>query len=86
MNYWNEESLVVPCPKCKAEIGQRCRATSGKFTGYPHVDRTAPLYDSWRQGHREGRQMMARTVMQHVDGGITIESLRRVALLALEES
>jgi hypothetical protein len=32
---------TVPCPKCKANIGQPCRSASGLeiAVGHPHVDR-----------------------------------------------
>lgn len=36
-------ALGVPCPKCKATLGERCRTASGVPATYVHV----PRFDLW---------------------------------------
>ena len=43
-----EQTLSVPCPTCRAQVGQRCELSAGGFRVEPHRDRklaAADLFD-----------------------------------------
>lgn len=46
-------ALGIACPFCEAAIGQRCRTVSGKVT-LTHADRSRPVMEAWKLGHRDG--------------------------------
>lgn len=47
--------VLMPCPYCKAVVGQRCVRPGGRpYSRYVHDDRYMPLVTIWAEGRRAG--------------------------------
>lgn len=48
---WTREATALPCPRCHASAGARCRVYDGRPARYPHEGRLVPSVTCPRCGY-----------------------------------
>ena len=46
--------MQVPCPRCEAKVGEKCKAVSGKPSTRLHRSRTYPIHRAYNLGYEDG--------------------------------
>lgn len=59
MSWATKAIAYIPCPTCKAKVGEPCRTKTGNPYGgtwYAHTARTAPFTEEYRRGFARGER------------------------------